>query len=98
MADQIHHPDLAESVGSDWIARSADGVDVATEGPWDRYTVLAIRPTGAFLRYASAWRVLSPIAIAAAETATLDIRVRADEPSDEQFTFSVREAGFLVTH
>ena len=34
----------------------------------------------------------------AAETATLDIRVRADEPSDEQFTFSVREAGFLVTH
>jgi len=78
--------------------RSADGVDVATEGPWDRYTVLAIRPTGAFLRYASGWRVLSPIAIAAAETATLDIRVRADEPSDEQFTFSVREAGFLVTH
>jgi hypothetical protein len=78
--------------------RSADGVDVATAGPWDRYTVLAVKPTGAFLRYSSGWHVLSPIAIAAGETATLNLRVRADEPSDEQLTFSVREAGFLVTH
>jgi len=78
--------------------RSADGVDVATAGPWDRYTVLSVKPTGAFLRYPSGWHVLSPIAIAAGETATLDIRLRADEPSDEQLTFSVREAGFLVTH
>ncbi len=93
-------------VGQDFIislhitndgTRSADGIDVATAGPWDRYTVLAIKPTGAFLRYASGWHVLSPIAIAAGETATLDMRVRADEASDEQLTFSVREAGFLVT-
>jgi Domain of unknown function DUF11 len=78
--------------------RSADGVDVATSGPWDRYTVLAVKPAGGFLRYPSGWHVLSPIAIAAGETATLEIRLRADEPSDEQLTFSVREAGFLVTH
>ena len=77
--------------------RSADGVDVATTGPWDRYTVLAVRPTGTFLRYASDWHILSPIAIDPGETATLDLDLRADEPSDEQLSFSVREAGFLVT-
>jgi hypothetical protein len=66
--------------------RSADGVDVALAGPWDRYTVLAVKPTGAFLRYPSGWHVLSPI------------QLRADVPSDEQLTFSVREAGVLVTH
>jgi Domain of unknown function DUF11 len=77
--------------------RSADGVDVTTTGPWDRYTVLAVRPTGSFLRYASDWHLLSPVAIDPGETATLQLELRSDEPSDEQLTFSVREAGFLVT-
>lgn len=77
--------------------RAADGVDVTTTGPWDRYTVLAVRPTGTFLRYATDWHVLSPIAIDPGETATLALDLRSDEPSDEQLTFSVREGGFLVT-
>jgi hypothetical protein len=77
--------------------RSADGVDVTTTGPWDRYTVLAVRPTGTFLRYASDWHVLSPLAIDPGETATIQLELRTDEPSDEQLTFSVREGGFMVT-
>jgi hypothetical protein len=77
--------------------RPADGVDVATTGPWDRYTVLAVRPTGTFLRYASDWHILSPLAIDAGETVTLELDLRTDQPSDEQLTFSVREGGFLVT-
>jgi hypothetical protein len=77
--------------------RAADGVDVTTTGPWDRYTVLAVRPTGTFLRYASDWHVLSPIAIDPGATATIQLELRSDEPSDEQLTFSVREGGFLVT-
>src|SRR5919197_2490155 len=77
--------------------RDADGVDVTTTGPWDRYNVVAIRPVGTFLRYASAWHLISPLAIAPGETATLEMQLRADEPSDEQLSFSVREAGFLVT-
>jgi Domain of unknown function DUF11 len=77
--------------------RAADGVDVTTTGPWDRYTVLAVRPTGTFLRYASDWHVLSPIAIDPGETATIQLDLRSDQPSDEQLTFSVREGGFLVT-
>ena len=77
--------------------RAADGVDVTTTGPWDRYTVLAVRPTGTFLRYASDWHVLSPMAIDPGQTATLQLDLRSDEPSDEQLSFSVREGGFLVT-
>jgi hypothetical protein len=77
--------------------RPADGVDVTTTGPWDRYTVLAVRPTGTFLRYASDWHVLSPVSIDPGETTTLWLDLRSDEPSDEQLTFSVREGGFLVT-
>jgi hypothetical protein len=77
--------------------RAADGVDVTTTGPWDRYTVLAVRPTGTFLRYASNWHVLSPIAIDPGATATLELDLRTDEASDEQLSFSVREGGFLVT-
>jgi hypothetical protein len=72
-------------------------VDVATTGPWDRYTVLAVRPTGTFLRYATEWHLLSPISIDPGETATIELDLRTDEPSDEQLSFSVREGGFLVT-
>lgn len=72
-------------------SRPTDGVFVSTSGPWDRYTVLNIRPTGTFGRDASGWHVVGPLHVAAGDTQTLQIDARADEPSDEELTFAVRE-------
>ena len=72
--------------------RPAEGVYVSTSGPWDRYTVLNIRPTGTFVRDATGWHVGSPLRVGPGETQSLIVEARADEPSNEQLTFAVRES------
>ena len=72
--------------------REARGVYLATTGPWDRWTVLGVEPSGSFDRDATGWHIISPIDIPPRETRTLLIHVRADEPTEEQLTFAVREA------
>jgi hypothetical protein len=71
--------------------RAARGVFIATSGPWDRWTVLSIDPSGDFSRDAAGWRIVSATEIPASETRTLQVHVRADEPAQEQLTFAVRE-------
>lgn len=71
---------------------TAHGVYVATSGPWERWTVLDVQPSGTFNRDASGWHIVSPIDIAPAQTRTLELHIRADEPAQEQLTFAVREA------
>jgi hypothetical protein len=79
-----------------WItnqgSRPTDGIYVATSGPWERYTILAVRPVGSFGRDASGWHFVSPLRIEPGETRPLDVLTRADEASDEELTFAVREA------
>src|SRR5260370_28280528 len=41
--------------------RLAHGVYVATSGPWERWTVLDIQPSGTFERDAAGWHLISPI-------------------------------------
>ena len=72
--------------------RPAHGVYIATSGPWDRWTVLDVQPSGALTRDATGWHLISPIEIPPHETETLQVQVRADEASEEQLTFAVREA------
>lgn len=72
--------------------RPAHGVYIATSGPWERWTVLEVQPSGTFARDAAGWHIVSPIDIAPSETQTLDLHIRADEPAQEQLTFAVREA------
>jgi hypothetical protein len=72
--------------------RPAEGVYVSTSGPWDRYTVLSVRPVGTFVRDATGWHIGSPLRVGAGQTQSLVVEARADEPSDEQLTFAVREA------
>jgi Domain of unknown function DUF11 len=72
--------------------RPARGIYVATTGPWDRWTVLDVQPSGTFARDATGWHIVSPIEIAPNETRTLELHVRADEATEEQLTFAVREA------
>jgi hypothetical protein len=72
--------------------RPARGIYVATTGPWDRWTVLEVQPSGTFARDATGWHIVSPIEIAPKETRTLELHVRADEATEEQLTFAVREA------
>jgi hypothetical protein len=72
--------------------RPAHGVFIATSGPWERYTVLSVTPAGRVGRDAAGWHVASPLVIPAGSTMTLEVRARAEEPSDEQLTFAVREA------
>lgn len=72
--------------------RAARGVYIATSGPWDRWTVLSIEPSGTFARDAAGWHVISSIQIPPSETRTLLVHTRADEPAQEQLTFAVREA------
>ena len=72
--------------------RPTEGVYVATSGPWDRYTVLGMRPSGTFGRDASGWHLVSGVHIEPGQTQALELFARADEPSDEQLTFGVREA------
>jgi len=72
--------------------RIARGVYVATSGPWDRFNVLEIQPSGRLSRDAAGWHILSPIQLPPGATQTLEVRARADTPSDERITFAVREA------
>ena len=72
--------------------RAARGIYVATTGPWDRWTVLGIEPSGTFAADATGWHIISPIDIPPHETRTIEIHVRADEATEEQLTFAVREA------
>ena len=72
--------------------RSAMGVFIATSGPWDRWTVLDIEPSGTFARDAAGWHVVSGIEVPAGDSRTLEVHVRANEPAQEQLTFAVREA------
>ena len=72
--------------------RAARGIYVATTGPWDRWTVLGIEPSGTFAADATGWHIISPIDIPPHETRTIQIHVRADEATEEQLTFAVREA------
>jgi hypothetical protein len=73
-------------------ARAAEGVYVSTSGQWDRYTVVSVRPTGVFVRDATGWHFGSPLRIGPRETQSLTVEARADEPSNEQLTFAVRES------
>lgn len=72
--------------------RPSHGVYIATSGPWERWTVLDVQPTGVFARDAAGWHIVSSIDIAPAMTRTLELHIRADEPAQEQLTFAVREA------
>jgi hypothetical protein len=72
--------------------RAAHGVYIATSGPWDRWTVLGVQPSGTFGRDAAGWHIVSGISVPSGDSRTLEVHVRADEPSQEQLTFAVREA------
>jgi hypothetical protein len=72
--------------------RSARGVYIATSGPWERWTVLEVTPSGNFARDAAGWHLASSLEIPARTTRTIEVRIRADEPSEDQLTFAVREA------
>jgi hypothetical protein len=72
--------------------RAAHGIYVATTGPWDRWTVLDVQPEGTFARDEAGWHIVSPIEIPPRETRTVEVHVRADEASEEQLTFALREA------
>jgi hypothetical protein len=53
---------------------------------------MEVTPSGAFARDASGWRLISAVQIPAHDSRNVDLRVRADEPAEEQLTFAVREA------
>src|SRR5260370_16263075 len=72
--------------------RLAHGVYVATSGPWERWTVLDIQPSGTFERDAAGWHLISPIEIPLGEEQKIEVHIRADEPAQEQLTFAVPEA------
>jgi hypothetical protein len=72
--------------------RLARGVYVATSGPWDRFDIIAIQPDGRLTRDPTGWHIVSPIQLAPGATETLEIRARAEGPSDDRVTFAVREA------
>ena len=70
----------------------AHGVYIATSGPWDRWTVLVVIPRGRFGRDAAGWHISSAIEIPPRQSSEVEVRIRADAPSEEQLTFAVREA------
>lgn len=72
--------------------RSAHGVYVATNGPWDLWSVLEVQPNGTFARDAAGWHIASSLELPPHESRDLDIRVRADAAAQTQLTFAVREA------
>ena len=83
---------LRLTVANDDGTRTAHGIYVATSGPWERWTVMEITPSGTFARDAAGWRLISSVQIPPHDARNVDVRVRADEPSEEQLTFAVREA------
>jgi hypothetical protein len=82
---------LALTVGNDGD-RPAQGVYIATTGPWDQWTVLGVEPSGTFDRNAAGWHLISGVQIPPGESRTIQVHIRADEPAQEQLTFAVREA------
>jgi hypothetical protein len=72
--------------------RAAHGVYVATSGPWERWTALEVLPTGRFGRDPAGSHIVSPIEISPHQMQVVEVRVRADEPSEDRLTFAVREA------
>jgi len=82
---------LALTVANDG-GRPAQGVYIATSGPWDQWTVLGVEPSGSFDKDATGWHVISNLQIPPGETRTIQLLVRADQPAQEQLTFAVREA------
>jgi hypothetical protein len=72
--------------------RPAEGVYVATTGPWDQWTVTGIEPSGTFDKDDSGWHLISDIEVPPGESRTLQVHLRADQPAQEQLTFAVREA------
>jgi hypothetical protein len=72
--------------------RTAHGVYVATSGPWERWTALEVLPSGMFGRDPAGSHIVSAIEISPHDLQVVEVRVRADEPSQEQLTFAVREA------
>jgi hypothetical protein len=74
--------------------RAARGIYIATSGPWDTWTVLGVEPNGTFDRDANGngWHIISNEEVPTGETRTVLVHVRADEPSQQQLTFAVREA------
>jgi hypothetical protein len=91
----------APRAGSDFVLRltvandgdrPAHGAYIATSGPWERWNVVEVQPTGTFARDSAGWYIASPIEIPPKEQRIVSVRVHADEPSEEQLTFAVREA------
>lgn len=82
---------LALNVTNDGT-RPARGIYIATNGPWDQWTVLGVEPDGDFGQDAAGWHIISGIQTPPAETRTILVHIRADEPAQEQLTFAVREA------
>jgi hypothetical protein len=72
--------------------RAAQGVYIATNGPWDRWTVLDVQPSGTFGRDANGWHIASPLLIPPREARDVEVHLRAEEATEEQLTFAVREA------
>jgi hypothetical protein len=72
--------------------RAAQGVYIATSGPWDRWTLLDITPGANLSRDAAGWRIISSAPIPPHDTGTVEIHIRADAPTEDQLTFAVREA------
>jgi hypothetical protein len=72
--------------------RPAHGVYVATSGPWERWTALEVLPSGSFGRDPEGSHIVSGIEISPHDLQIVEVRIRADEASDEQLTFAVREA------
>jgi len=72
--------------------RPTRGVYIATSGPWERWSVLEVSPPGTFARDAAGWHFVSPLEVPAQQARTVEVRIEADAPSEEQLTFAVREA------
>jgi hypothetical protein len=72
--------------------RPAEGVYVATTGPWDQWTVLGVEPSGTFDRDAAGWHLISSVEVPPGDSRTVQLHVRADQPAQQQLTFAVREA------
>jgi hypothetical protein len=82
---------LALTIGNDGD-RPAEGVYIATTGPWDQWTVLGIEPSGTFDQDAAGWHLISDVEIPPGDSRTVQVHVRADQPAQQQLTFAVREA------
>ncbi len=72
--------------------RPARGVYIDTSGPWDRFSIVAITPGATLVRDAAGWHIISALEVASGASATIEVRARADEPTEEEVTFAVREA------